>query len=88
MAEWYHGFNGREFEQTQGDSEGQGSLVCCSSWGHRELDMTTQQQYQLEYKNSLKEIITIYFSYISPYLSLSFYLIYAQQSMVIAVLIA
>ena len=23
------------FEQTLGDSEGQGSLVCCSSWGHR-----------------------------------------------------
>ena len=41
-----------------------------------------------EYKNSLKEIITIYFSYISLYLSLSFYLIYAQQSMVIVVLIA
>ena len=27
--------NGHEFEQTLGDSEGQGSLVCCSSWGHR-----------------------------------------------------
>ena len=25
---------------TQGDSEGQGSLVCCSSWGYKELDMT------------------------------------------------
>ena len=29
-----------EFEQTQGDSEGQGSLVYCSPWGHKELDMT------------------------------------------------
>ena len=27
-------------EQTQGDREGQGSLVCCSPWGHKELDMT------------------------------------------------
>ena len=27
-------------EQTQGDSEGQGSLVCCSPWGHKELDKT------------------------------------------------
>ena len=32
-----------QFEQTQGDSEGQGSLVCCSSQGHRESDMTGQE---------------------------------------------
>ena len=31
---------GHEFEQTLGDSEGQGSLSCCSSWGHKELDTT------------------------------------------------
>ena len=36
---WYHGLNGHEFEQTVGDSEGQGSLVCCSSWGLKESDM-------------------------------------------------
>ena len=29
-----------DFEQTLGDSEGQGSLVCCSPWGFKELDMT------------------------------------------------
>ena len=29
-----------EFEQTQGDSEGQGSLAFCSPWGHKELNMT------------------------------------------------
>ena len=29
-----------EFEQTQGDSDGQWSLVCCSSWGHKELEKT------------------------------------------------
>ena len=34
------GLNGHEFEQTPGDSEGQGSLVCRSSWVHKELDMT------------------------------------------------
>ena len=28
--------NGHEFEQTPGDGEGQGSLVCCSPWGHKE----------------------------------------------------
>ena len=32
--------NRHEFEQTLGDSEGQGSLVCCSPWGHKEVDMT------------------------------------------------
>ena len=40
---WHHRFNGHEFEQTLGDSEGQRSLVCCSSWGHKELDMTERQ---------------------------------------------
>ena len=33
MAGWHHRLNGQEFEQTLGDSEGQGSLVCCSPWG-------------------------------------------------------
>ena len=32
--------NGHEFEQILGDSEGQGSLACCSPWGHNELDTT------------------------------------------------
>ena len=39
---WHHLLNGYEFEQTLGDSEGQGSLACCSQWGHKELDMTQQ----------------------------------------------
>ena len=32
--------NGHEFEQTLGDGEEQGSLVCCSPWGYKQLDMT------------------------------------------------
>ena len=35
MVEWHHGLNGHEFEQAQGESEGQGSLECCSPQGHR-----------------------------------------------------
>ena len=35
MFGWPHQLNGRESEQTQKDSEGKGSLVCCSSWGHK-----------------------------------------------------
>ena len=40
MVRWHHQLNGHEFEQTPGDGEGQGSLPCCSKWGHKELDMT------------------------------------------------
>ena len=38
MVGWHHSLSGHEFEQTLGNSEGQRSLVCCSSWGHNELD--------------------------------------------------
>ena len=37
---WHHRLNGHESVQTLGDSEGQGSLVCCSPWGRKESDMT------------------------------------------------
>ena len=40
MVGWHHQFNGHDFEQTLGVSEGQGSLACCSPWGRKELDMT------------------------------------------------
>ena len=41
MVGWHHWLNGHEFAQTRGDSEGQGSLACCSPWGRKELDMST-----------------------------------------------
>ena len=37
---WRHWLIWHEFEQTQGDNEGQRSLECCSSWGHKESDKT------------------------------------------------
>ena len=40
MVGWHQPFNGHEFKQTSGNSEEQGSLVCCSPWGHNVLDMT------------------------------------------------
>ena len=40
MVGWHHWLNGHEFEQALGDGDGQGSPVCCSLWGHKELDMT------------------------------------------------
>ena len=40
MVGWHHQLNGHAFEQTLGDSEGQGSLACCSPWGHKKSDMS------------------------------------------------
>ena len=40
MVGWHHWLNGQESEQAPGDGEGQGSLACCSPWGHKELDVT------------------------------------------------
>ena len=42
MVAWHHQLNRYEFEQIPGDSEGQGSLECCSPWGGKELDTTEQ----------------------------------------------
>ena len=38
MIGWYHWLEGHEFEQTLWDSEGRGSLACCSPQGHKESD--------------------------------------------------
>ena len=40
MVGWHHHLSGQKFEQALGNSEGQGSLVCCSPWGHKEPDTT------------------------------------------------
>jgi len=40
MVGWHHQLDGHEFEQTLGNGERQGSLECCSPWGHKESDMT------------------------------------------------
>ena len=42
MVGWHHRLNGHEFEQTLGETKGQGSLACCSPWGCKELDTTEQ----------------------------------------------
>ena len=40
MAGWHHWLYGCESEWTPGDGDGQGGLVCCISWGHKESDTT------------------------------------------------
>ena len=39
MFGWHLHVNRDEFEQTPQDSEGQGDLLCCSSWGRKKWDM-------------------------------------------------
>ena len=49
MVGWHHQFKGHEFEQTPGDGKGQGSLACCSPWGHRESDTTEHLNNSVNY---------------------------------------
>ena len=42
MAGRHHQLDGHEFGWTPGVGDGQGGLVCCDSWGHKESDMTEQ----------------------------------------------
>ena len=50
MAGCHHRLNGHEFEQALGVGDGQESLACCSSWGHKESDTT-------EWLNWLKNLV-------------------------------
>ena len=43
MVGWHHWLNGHEFEQAPGFGDGQGSLACCSPWGHKESDTTVTE---------------------------------------------
>ena len=54
MVGWQHRLNGHEFEKAPGDSEGQGSLVCCSPWGGKQLNTTEQlnNEYSINIFNS------------------------------------
>ena len=48
MVGWHHQLNGHESVQTLEDSEGQGSLVCCSPWDYRVgNDLVTEQQQHI-----------------------------------------
>ena len=49
MVVWHHWLNGCEFEQAPGDGEGQGSLECCSPWGHKESDVTEQMNSKIDW---------------------------------------
>ena len=40
MVGWHHRLDGHGFGWTLGVGDGQGGLVCCDSWGRKELDAT------------------------------------------------
>ena len=57
MAGWHHRLDGRECEWTPGVGDGQGGLVCCDSWGHKESDTTEHlnwTQKKITHTNFLK----------------------------------
>ena len=45
MVGWHHQHNGHGFQWTLGVDDGQGSLACCSPWGHKESDTTEQPNW-------------------------------------------
>ena len=55
MVQWHHWLNGHKFEKALRVGDEQGSLVCCSPWGHKESDMTEQLNWtgMLEMKFNL-----------------------------------
>ena len=57
---WHHWLNGPEFEQAPGVGNGQGSFTCCSSWGHKELDMTER----LNWTDSTNTYMLIVYNYL------------------------
>ena len=62
MGGWDHQLNGHEFEQTPGDSNGQGRLACCSLWGCKESDKTQWSNTQLFLFHIC--VIIIYWNYL------------------------
>ena len=70
---WHHRLSAHEFEQTPGDSEGQGILACYCWWGHKELD-TTERLNSNRAKKSGHILFSTYF------LCILFYIFSFQQS--------
>ena len=60
MAGWHHWLNGREFEWTPGVGDGQGGLVCCDSWGPKELDTTERLNWTERQRKLANKKIQVY----------------------------
>ena len=60
MDGWHYQLDGHEFEQAPGVGDGQGSLVCCSPWGRKELDMTEQLNWLTDLSCGTWDFIVMY----------------------------
>ena len=69
---WPHQLNGHEFEQTLGDSEGQGGLACCSPRGCKELDMTERLKCPLQCFSHLHSFFHV-FNPLAPFFTLKLF---------------
>ena len=67
MFGWHHRFNGHEFEEAPGDGDGQGSLACCSPWGHKESGMARRQN-----SNKLLDVVAMY---VAPFTQYNYFVI-------------
>ena len=67
LVGWHHWLSGHEFEQTPGDTEGQGSLECCSPWGRKSWiwlsDWTTTNNKNTGHVLSYFKIFFPFYSY-------------------------
>ena len=70
MIGWHHQLNGHESERASRVGDGQGSLVCCSPWGHKELDTTERLKYISIYSDVYQKYIFC-FNYVNWSLSAS-----------------
>ena len=58
MVGWHHWINGHEFEKALAVADGQGSLACCSPWGHKDLDMSELYKKDLHDPDNHDGVIT------------------------------
>ena len=54
----HHRRNEQELGQTPGDGEGQGGLLCCDTWGHKESDTPGQLKNKSEESDSSSKGMT------------------------------
>ena len=70
MVGWHHLLDGHEFEQALGVGDGQGSLVCCSLWGCKELDTSVNLATELNLRQKLALAPRLHYCFLtSPPLS-------------------
>ena len=71
MVGWHHQLDGHAFEQAPGVGDRQGSLACCSPWGHKELDMTERPNWneRLFFTNLQSHLLLCWFNHIYAFLT-------------------